>query len=67
MGYKAIAMPAYIPIFSIELAVGFLKTGKRYSLSKLLTKKELCQMVVMETIIQGKNCLWIVLVFDTSK
>jgi len=67
MGYKAIAMPAHVPIFSIELAVGFLKTGNRYSLCKLLTKKELCQMVVMETIRQDKNFLGIVLVFDTAK
>jgi hypothetical protein len=67
MGYKAIAMPAYVPIFSIELAVGFLKTGNRYSLSKLLTKMELRQMVVMETIRQDKNFLGIVLVFDTAK
>ena len=66
MGHKAIAIPDYVPIFSIELAVGFLKTGKRYSLSKLLTKKELCQMVVMDTIRQGKNCLGVVLVFDTA-
>jgi len=60
-------MPAYVPIFSIKLAVGFLKTGNSYSLSKLLTKMELCQMVVMETIRQDKNFLGIVLVFDTAK
>ena len=60
-------MPAYVPILSIVLAVGFLKTGKRYGLSNLLTKKELCQMVVMETRREGKNCLGIVLVFDTAK
>ena len=34
---------------------------------KLLTKMELRQMVVMETIRQDKNFLGIVLVFDTAK
>jgi hypothetical protein len=59
MWHEAIAMPTYVPIFSIDLTVGFLKTGKKYSLSKLLIIKELCQMVVMETNSQGKNCLGI--------
>jgi hypothetical protein len=67
MGHKAIAMPAYVPIFSIGLSVGFLKTGIRHSLPKLLTKKELCQMVGMETNREGKNCLGIMLVFYTGK
>jgi hypothetical protein len=67
MGHEAIAMPTYVPIFSIGLTVGLLKTDKRYSLSKLLTIKELCQMVVMETNRKCKNCLGIVLVFDKSK
>jgi hypothetical protein len=67
MGHEATAMPTYVPIVSIGLTVGLLKTGKRYSLSKLLTIKELCQMVVMETNRKCKNCLGIVLVFDKSK
>jgi hypothetical protein len=29
MGHEAVAMPVYIPIFGIDLAVGFLRMGMR--------------------------------------
>ena len=58
MGHEAIAVLIYVPIFSIGLAVGPLRTDIRYSLSKLLTKKELPQTVVMGANQQARQKLF---------